>query len=290
MSSSRPSLVVICVAALAGASNIAQVRAQSPDAVVNGPAFEVASVKLNKMLDARRGASIQPGRFVRTAIPLRQLINVAYDIAFHGRDVVGGPEWVDSDRFDIEGRGDFTLADYLPTADGSPGLVYQMLRTLLAERFKLVIHAEAREQPIFALVMANRDGKLGPQLKRSNVDCDAVLRAFAKNGKWQPALEPGKGPPCSRGGPEGRLVVEDLSMFQIAAILSGSANRVVKDQTGLTGNFDLTLEWAPDEAALNAGGVSIFTAMQEQLGLKFESQRGPVEVIVIDQVERPTPD
>lgn len=79
-------------------------------------------------------------------------------------------------------------------------------------------------------------------------------------------------------------------MFQIAGILSGPVDRVVRDQTGLTGNFDLTLEWSPDDAALNAGGVSIFTAVQEQLGLKLESKRGPVEVLVIDHVERPAPD
>ena len=177
-------------------------QAQDPKAPAR-PTFEVASVKFNKMLDARRNGILQPGRFAQTAISLRSLISLAYTRPFAGREVVGGPEWVDSERFDVDARGNFQLADFMPGADGSSALVYQMLQSLLVERFKVIVRVEARDQPIYALVIANRDGILGPRLKRSDVDCTAVLSQFAKTGKSQTPPEPGKGPPCSSGGGPG---------------------------------------------------------------------------------------
>jgi uncharacterized protein (TIGR03435 family) len=254
------------------------------------PTFEVASVKLNKIIDARRDGTLQPGRFMQKATSLRSLIRMAYNRPFGGREVVGGPDWVDSARFDVDARGSFQLADFMPRPDGSAGLVYQMLQSLLEDRFKLLVRVETRDQPIYALRVANGDGRLGPQLKRSDVDCDAVLGEFAKTGKWRTPSELGKGPPCSSGGTPGHIRIEDLSMSQLAAVLSGPANRVVRDQSGLSGNFDLTLDYTPDELTVQAGSISLFTALQEQLGLKLEPMRGPVEVLVIDHVEQPTPD
>ena len=231
--------------------------AQQPPALSPAlPAFEVASVKVNKTVDARRDGTLQPGRFAQMAVSLRSLVRMAYTSPFGGRNVVGGPEWVDSERFDVDARGKFELADFLPGPDGSPALVYQMLQSLLVERFKLVVRIEARDEPIYALVLSNRDGRFGPQLHRSDVDCGAVLKEFAQTGKWQTPLEPGKGPPCSSGGAPGRVRIEDFSMAQLAAVLSGPANRVVRDQTGLNGAFDLTLDYTPDELAVGAGSIS----------------------------------
>ena len=115
-----------------------------------------------------------------------------------------------------------------------------------------------------------------------------MINTFAKTGQWPTPPAPGHAPPCSTGTFHGRIVIEDLTMAQLANILGGTLDRVVKDHTGLTGNFDATLEWAADD--LSRGGVSIFTAVQEQLGLKLVSTREPVDVLVIDRAEHPTPD
>ena len=276
------------LAAAASLAVASSTVAQAP-ATPERPSFEVASVKPNKSVEAGRGGLAQPGRFVRTANTLRQLIRAAYSRPFEHLDILGGPGWLDSDLFDIEGKGSFSLADYVPRGNNPPA-VYLMLQSLLAERFKLAVHMETRQLPVYDLVMANQDGKFGPRLQRSNVDCDAMINTFAKTGQWPTPPAPGQAPPCSTGTFSGKIVIEDLSMPQIANILAGPVDRVVKDRTALPGNFDLTLEWAPDELARNSGGASIFTALQEQLGLKLVSTRGPVDVLVIDRAEHPTPD
>jgi uncharacterized protein (TIGR03435 family) len=270
-------------------SPTAQSSAQTVGTPGGLPTFEVASVKRNKTIDAPRGGLLQPGRFVQTGVTLRTLIGMAYSKpGVQLVDMAGGPDWMDTDRFDVEGKGPFTLADYLPTADGNAPPVYLMLRSLLAERFKVVVHTESRELSAYALVV---NGKLGPKMTRSDVDCDAVLNAMAQSAR-PPAPPPGTRPRCSVGTGRGRIVGEDLSMARFAGVLSGSVNRTVKDQTGLKGNFNLTLDWSPDELSQNnaAPGISIFTALQEQLGLKLESTRAPVDVLVIDHAEQPTPD
>jgi uncharacterized protein (TIGR03435 family) len=272
------------------------------------PAFEVASVKPNKSVDGRRGGVIQPGRFVRTNVTLRQLIQMAYSQqAFDRREIAGGPSWIDSDRFDIEAKFEDGLAGnlgrlYLPDGKGSPGLAYLMVRTLLTERFKLVVHSETRELPVFALLMAREDGRPGSQLQRSTVDCDAVLAEMAKTGKPTAPPNPVKGPPCSMGGGPGRLMGNALTMPQIANGLSPYVNRVVRDRTEMAGNFDVDLAWRPAPGEYGGSGpfdhndppgaeaTSIFTALQEQLGLRLESTTGPVDVLVIDRAERPTED
>ena len=278
-------VVTIAGPVAVGVLNAPRLHAQSPPIAANSPAFEVASVKPNKTLGAQRGGRLQPGHFSQTAVTLRQLIRMAYGAS----QMAAAPDWIDTDLFDVEGKGDFAMADYLPGADGSQPPVYAMLRSLLVERFKLAAHTESRDTAIYALVTANKDGRLGPQLKHSDVDCDAILAAIAKTGKL-PLVEPGKGPPCSASPRPGRIIGHDLSMERLAGALSGPVNRTVRDHTGLKGNFDVALEWTPDDLSPNgASGVSIFTALQEQLGLKLESMRGPVDILVIDHVEQPTP-
>ena len=173
-----------------------------------------------------------------------------------------------------------------------------MLRTLLADRFKLVMHKETKELPIFDLVLARQDGKLGPQLRPAAVDC-AARAAAARAGTPPPSSgPPGPGscgttmnPVSVRGG--------GATMAMLASLLEGPAQRLVIDRTGLTGNWDLEVNYTPDRSQVPPGvelpssidpnGPSLFTAIEEQLGLKLRPARGPVEVLVIDAVQQPTP-
>jgi uncharacterized protein (TIGR03435 family) len=279
----------------------------APEAGAQLPAFEGATVKPNKSGAVQRGGRPQPDRFVRTNVTLRELIQMAYSQqAFDRREISGGPTWIDSERFDIEGRFPDGLAGdpgrlYLPDGKGSPGLAFLMLRTLLAERFRLVVHSEARERPLYALMMARGDRRMGPQLQRSTVDCETVLAA-AKNGRPPAAPAPGRAPQCSMGGGPGRLMGSAVTMPQIANGLSPYVNRVVRDGTGMPGNFDLDLAWTPAPGEYGGRGpfdhndppaaraTSVFAALQEQLGLQLEPTNGPVDVLVIDRAERPRED
>ena len=162
-----------------------------------------------------------------------------------------------------------------------------MLRKMLADRFKLVTHVETREQPVYLLVLARPDGRLGPQLRRSTLPCAG-----------QTTPQPGStcGVDTSLNDSFGTMSVKGTSMDRIAAGLANfAANRAVIDRTGLDGAFDADLRFATEGAALavtNRGddASSIFTAVQEQLGLRLQSDRGPVPFIVIDSIQEPTPD
>jgi uncharacterized protein (TIGR03435 family) len=159
------------------------------------------------------------------------------------------------------------------------------------ERFKLVVHTETRNLPIYALVLARKDRALGRQLRHSDVDCEALL-----------ASEPGRRERCILYAlPSGKLMLQGQTMSALATAFSSVLERVVMDQTRLTGGFDADAEFNPeglpgmaaplpgmDRAAATA--PSLFTAIEEQLGLKLESAKGPVEVLVIDHVEQPAPD
>jgi uncharacterized protein (TIGR03435 family) len=140
-----------------------------------------------------------------------------------------------------------------------------LLQSLLADRFHLQIHRDMKEMPVYALV----PGKNGPKLK--------------------PSLPDAKASASARSGPVNAIMFSKASMAQFASTLSGFADRPVLDKTGLTGAYDLKLQWSDDsQAAQDSGAPSLFTAVQEQLGLKLEAQRSPVEVLIIDQAERPT--
>lgn len=273
-------------------------QAQPPQTAA--PAFEVASVKPNKSGDGRVMLGIQPGgRFTATNVPLRMLIRNAY--LLQDSQLVGGPDWITSERFDIVAKAEGNPA---PTQPGTAGPIQLMMRTLLAERFKLTVHQDKRELPIYALVLARSDGRLGPQLRPSTVDCAAMFAARGRSGG--PPLAPpapGERPICGmRIGP-GQMAGGGFPLSQLTTTLSQFVQRIVVDRTGLTGNFDLDLTWTPDQMPqgppppgapplppIDPNGPSIFTALQEQLGLKLDSQRGPVDVLVIDHVEQPSPD
>ena len=262
--------------------------------------FEVASVKPNKSGDGRVmiGTDPRTGRFNTVNVPLRMLIRFAYQL--QDFQVVGGPSWITSDRFDIVAKADGEIG---PAPIGTVGPVQLMTRSLLADRFKLKVHFETRELPIYSLVVARADGKLGPQLRPATVDC-AALAGRGRGGPPPAPPQPGERPACGmRIGP-GTMSGGGFPLSQLATTLSQFVQRVVLDRTGLTGNFDLDLTWTPDQiqqgppGGAPAGapppppldGPSIFTALQEQLGLKLDSARGPVQVLVIDSVEQPTED
>jgi uncharacterized protein (TIGR03435 family) len=279
------------IVALAGSVAGGVLAAQAPASL----AFDVASVKPNTSVDTRRGGALQPGRLSQTNVTLLQLIQQVYS-----GQIVGAPGWIGVDRFDIDAKGDFDLNGFLPAADGSPPRAYLMLRTLLADRFKLKVHTETREAPAYALEIARSDGKLGPQLHKADVDCGAVMAATAKTGQPPAPPEPGKAPVCSVAVAPGRILATGVPMSRLAGGLSRFVNRPVVDRTNLIGDYAVELQWSPDQPAPDPTGAdasrspsdlpSMFTALREQLGLKLESIRTRVDVLVIDHVEHPTVD
>jgi len=254
------------------------------------PEFEVASIK-PAAADARgMGVRMAPGGRVNiTNMPVKEMMVIALRIQPY--QISGGPSWFDSARYDISAK---------PENSPKQGEVPLMLQALLADRFQLKFHRETKELPIYSLVLAKKDGKLGPKLTQSKEG------GCRPNDPSKPPTrpEPGKPPTLGCGnmmmGPAG-LTAVSLPVANIIPMLSRLLGRTVIDNTGLNGNFDISLEWTPDESQTlqvppdapkpppsDAAGPTIFTALQEQLGLKLESQKGPVEIFVIDHVEKPT--
>jgi uncharacterized protein (TIGR03435 family) len=289
-------LLVVVTAVRVGLSSL-PVRAQADAQPI---AFEVASVKQNKSTSGRFSMSAQPGgRFSASNVTLEQFIRVAYQLQDY--QLSGGPSWLGSDRFDVEAKAGVDIADAF-TSERRPGpsALHLMLRALMADRFKLAVHTESRELPVYALVVARSDGRLGPNLVRSTVDC-AVVSAADGRGNTPPPDSRAPIGPCNFGGRPGTFAARTTTMFQFANGLATFVNRTVLDRTGLTGNFDLDLTWTPDQlpqrapgatdaSPVDPNGPSIFTAVQEQLGLKLQATTGPVDVLVIDHVEHPTAD
>lgn len=167
-----------------------------------------------------------------------------------------------------------------------------MIRSLLAERFHLVVHRETRPLPVYALQQVRADGRLGPQLHLSSADCVAI----AASRQATPSAD--ARPQCGVRANGGHMVAGGLPLAQLATLLSTLVDRVVVDRTGLTGTFDFELNWTPDRApqrpdasaSSSPDNPSIFTALREQLGLKLESSKAATDVFVIDHVEQPTRD
>jgi uncharacterized protein (TIGR03435 family) len=281
------------LAAAAVAVVLADASAQQSDAGRKPLAFEAASVKPNTSGDWRRAMGPAPGgRFTANNVSARDLIAYAYGVVLGdvGFRIVGGPKWIDEERFDITA-----------TVEGSwtPQQMSEMLRTMLADRFQLAAHHETRESPTYALITAAG----GSRLRRSEVDqaaCDA-RRAAIRRREAVPPTAPGARPVCGTGRTiPGMITAVGWSIDTLSSALSPSVSRVVIDRTGLSGLFDFELKWTPDTLPrlppdapplnIDPGGPSVFTALQEQLGLKLESTRGPVDVVVIERVDRPTPD
>ena len=258
-------------------------------------AFEVASVKANRSGDSNGLMRQGPGgRVDATNMPLRPMITLAYGIA--GYQLVGGPGWIDDARYDIVAKledGGTGATPFVPGAT-TTNPTQRALQKLLEDRFELKAHRETREMDIYALVMAKPGGAPGPNLKPSTQDCAAAADA-AKRGV---VPSPGPNAPvCGIQGQPGRLRFGGLPASAFPQALSGRAGRMVVDRTGLTGSWEFELTYAPDtggagnpDQPIDPNAPSFFTAVQEQLGLKLESAKGPVEVLVIDSIERPAED
>ena len=255
------------------------------------PGFEVASVKPNRSGDFRRGMGPEPGgRFGAINVGLRDLVALAYGVANADADtrVIGGPDWIAGERFDIAAKAAAAL---------EPTQYPVLVKTLLVDRFKLVAHEETREVPAYALVRVRADGPLGPAVHKSTVDCDA-RRAAAKGGA--PVPQPASGPVCTGRTIPGTITATALSMATLAGNLTRFAGRSVVDETGLARYYDYELRWTPDQLpearpgepapVTDPNGPSLQTALQEQLGLRLESRRVPMKVVVIDRAVVPSPD
>lgn len=250
------------------------------------PAFEVASVKPDK---AGEGSTLLLTADGLTAnrVTLKFLIRRAYGV--EDDQISGAPGWIDSETYHVEAKvssGDLAAFEKL---DEKQRL--RMLQPVLAERFELKVHREAKEIPVYALVIA----KNGPKLH------------VAKPGDTYPdGIKSPDGKPSGRPGMmmwgRGRLTAQGIPIASLLPPLTQQLERTVVDKTGLKGTYDITLQWTPDDdrapmpngtvggqqGTADSSGVSIFTAIQEQLGLKLESQKGQVEGLVIDHVERPS--
>ena len=263
--------------------------------------FEAASIKPNASGESNTSVRRLPGgRFTATNVPVALLVQMAYQLQQF--QMQGAPAWLRSDRFDIVARLD---GDPPPPPVGStqPDQVMLALQTLLADRFRLSVHWETQDLPIYALVRARADGKLGPNIRPAAVDCTAAAAASAAAAKEGRTLNP-KTPDrvsCGMRNSNSRITFGGYPMSFFANGLANEVNRIVVDRTGLAGNWDFELTYTRDRvrrpdvtdaapAAADPDGASIFTALQEQLGLKLDSTEGPVRVLVIDRIERPAAD
>jgi uncharacterized protein (TIGR03435 family) len=240
------------------------------------PEFDVSSVKLNKK-NCCYSAGANNGQAGAKDSTLKALIGLAYKVQEF--QIAGGPSWIESDRFDVEGRTEDRNAD--------SDRLRLMLRSLLEDRFKLMLHMETREAPIYALVIAK--GGLKMKLSPDQTSPDV-------NGPSKPGAGPNHG--AIRFGP-GSMMGNAVNFSLFVRFLSQRLDRPVVDRTGLSGRYDFLLQWTPGigESRVDPGGnalppgepagPSIFSAIQEQLGLRLESTKGPVEVLVIDSVDMP---
>jgi bla regulator protein BlaR1 len=289
-------MTVLTLPVVVGAmSPVAQVRGIVSEATER---FEVATIRQNKgpavSGPVGGGIGFPPGRFSAENITLQQLTMYAYELQTF--EIFGGPSWATSDRFDI-------AATMQPSPTGSdPSRNRRLLRALLAERFNLVVHEERREMPVYSLVMARPDRTLGERLRPFEGECGDSSKLgpppeIATFG--MPTSDPSKGPQrCMAFTRVGRLSAQGTALSGLTTILARlpAVGRRVIDRTDLTGLFDFDLEWTPlvtppgvpDDRPSDAG-ATIFTALQEQLGLKLESARETIPVLVIDSVNQPSP-
>jgi uncharacterized protein (TIGR03435 family) len=302
----------IAVGLLSGAQSSTEAHAGSNTQPLT---FEAASIKLSA--PGARGPMLQmsPGGRIRTSgMTARFLIEIAYDVK--DSQLEGGPSWINSERYDIEAKPEDSVAatlDKIPPEQRNQKLG-EMMQSLLRDRFKLIVGHESKELPVYMLVTA----KSGPSLKPSEFKPpqppnETPLASEA--GHFRPPPPPPPGGPRMQGGlmmrGPGHLESTGAEMPMLVNALSMITHKVVIDKTGLSGRYDFTLNWTPDESQLRAGGPEgpggpggpggtgapppadangpdLLTAIKEQLGLKLEAQKAPVDVLVIQHVEKPS--
>ena len=270
--------VLVFLASVAGVFAVHPLHGQVAQTDQKAVAFEVASVKPSASHDAVMKIIWPRGRFSAVNVTTRQFLEAAYKV--EPFRVQGGPGWINADRFNVDAR----IPDdaVIVQARGLPAAIGLMMQRLLASRFMFAAHWEQKQRTVYALGLAKPGGQPGPGLRQSHADCAALIAA-ARQGK--PVSDPSV---CSVQRAPGRLVAGAYLMAQLADTLASSLQQVVLDRTGLDGVYDIDLTWAADQTT--EAGPSLFTAVQEQLGLKLQPTKALVDVLVIDHVEKPTPD
>jgi uncharacterized protein (TIGR03435 family) len=221
-----------------------------------------------------------PDGFTSTNLPLRSIISIVYQVPVYRMS--GGPGWIETEPFDITAKADHRLTQIEKFA---------MIRALLEDRFTLRTHREEREGRIYALVLAHPDGRLGPEIRPSALDCAAILAERQRTGSGAPALDPANPvPECGATMGPRSYRGRGVKVGAMASTMSAMMRETIVDETGLTGWYDMNLSMTIENPPPDNGPPSIFTALQEQLGLKLEPRRGPVETFVIDSAERPVSD
>jgi uncharacterized protein (TIGR03435 family) len=252
----------------------AQAQSQPAEAAGSRPIFEAISVK--ESTGTRIPVQWQGPRFVAGAVPLQTLLVAAYGVPLY--QLADLPEWVRTTRYEIS-----AVASRIPT----PAEETVWLRALLATRFGIVARKEIQDRPMYALVLARADGRLGPALRPTPNDCLGIVSARTST----PAATPG-GPACATAISAGGYKRDGIPLSLLADTLRTRLQREVVDRTGLSGFFDVDLHFRPLGATAPAtpDEPDLITALADQLGLEVEPIRGPVEVTIFDRLERPTPD
>ena len=257
----RVAVLVVGSVGCLGGQTTGTVQPMAKDA---HPTFEVATIKTSDPADQKHRFEIHGHRIVLENQTVQTMIGMSYGV--HAKQIVNAPSWMESERFDVEG---------LPDVEGQPNVLQfqEMVRKLLEERFGLKFHSEKREMARYTLTVA----KGGPKLEPTKSAPDALPN------------ERGTGDSTSR-----TLQMENVSMGDLAHNLQGALDRPVVDETALKGKYDFTLKWlrqdAPADAEADSNVPRLFTALQEELGLKLEPSKGEVEMMVIDKIERPAAD
>jgi uncharacterized protein (TIGR03435 family) len=273
--------------ALAFAVGLGAAARQSAD-TASPQAFEAATFKLDRSTGLGNWRILPGGRFTATRVALRGLIRLAYgnDTIVRPREqIVGAPGWIDEDRFTIDAK---ATSEFTFESPGVSAQAFAMLRTLLEQELKLQARVEQRPMPIYELVVSSKDGTLGPDLTPSSIDC-------------RPKDPPAPADPACAGVGTARagVAVRGRPIRFLVGFLNinvTAVDRIVVDRTGLDGVFDMRLQWIPPYQFGPGGasvpspdvdtGPSLQTALQEQLGLKLQPTRAPVDVLVIDHIER----
>lgn len=247
------------------------------------PRFDSASIKPNRSPDAGRNNRFSPGRFAYVNMPLENYVELAYGIP--SLRTLGMPDWARREKFDITATHNPEFAAFSPQTR-------EMLQRLLEDRFSLKLHRETREMPVYELVRPQVDAPPGPRLLPSSIEC--------------PPRNPADAALCGVRITTGLIQGKAVDWRMVVGQLPSQVGRTVIDKTGLQGRFEVTLEWTPDPsvmqspeavasataaiAATPGDRIPIFTALQDQLGVRLQAARAPLELLVIDKLERPTPD
>ena len=256
--------------------------------------FEAASIKRNVSGADNWALNPRPtGQFTVTNGRIADLVQAAFLVQDYQLD--GLPDWTRSERYDIVAKLDAAIAAR-PQPDGYDPTWALALRSLLIERLALVVHRATVQKPVYALVRARRDGTLGPNLKPAEFDCDALREqavSAARRGGTPPPTNTPDRVRCGMRSSNGRILYGGSRLDEFRGALSRTVGRAVLDRTNLDGRWDFELTYAT-EAQLRSGqpvdAPDLFTALVEQLGLKLESTTGPVEMVIVDRIERPTSD